>query len=184
MAAIVYLYDKWEERVEREKRELAEKQEQRLRREEQETAKKLVSLAEVEIVERRLLSRRGQAPESDLGAERIFTGRVRNKSTRYELSAIQVELTVKDCVEDDCEIIGQDTSAITLDIPPGQSRDFRETFSFKPTLGKPRGRFVWSHRVVQACSNSGLRTLPCSFGARLLFLASACREYLPIHVLV
>ncbi len=150
IAAVAYLYDKWEERVQREKR-----------REERVAARTRVSLTDVEIVERKLLGGSEPVYDASLGAERIFIGRVRNKSTQYELAAIQVELTVKDCVDDDCEIVGQDTTGIDLEIPPGQSRDFRETFHFRPTLGKPRGRFVWSHRVVQSCSGSGLPTDPC-----------------------
>jgi len=146
VVTIVYLHNKWEERV---------------RRAEREIAKNRVPVSEVEIDERKLLRKSDAAPYSTLGASRALTGRVRNKSTHYELSAIQVELTLKDCVEKDCEIVGQSTETITLEIPPGQSRDFRETFFFKPTLGNPRGRFVWSHRVVQTCSNSGLRTRPC-----------------------
>lgn len=141
VAAGVYLYSKWQM-----------EQREALHREEREAAKKRVALTEVEIVNRRI-----QRPASLYR----FTGRVRNKSTQYELSAIQVELTVRDCVEDDCEIVGQGTRKISLSIPPGQSRDFRATPFFR-LLGNPLGRFVWSHRVVQTCSNSGLQTLPCN----------------------
>ena len=93
IAAGVYLYGKWQERQESVRTAEQERVRSAELKADRETARKLVPLTEVEIVERKLLHESEPAYDTGLGAKRIFVrGRVRNKSTQYELSAIQVEL--------------------------------------------------------------------------------------------
>jgi hypothetical protein len=140
-----YVYGRWQ--LQRHKSDL-------------ERAKRRISVSEVELsqVSGRSASQHG----ADAVAIEVVRGRVKNKSEKYELTSIQVLATVKDCVGSICEVVGQSDKEIVLSIPPRQSRDFRETFRFEPTLNDPQGKFVWSIHLKGACSDSESRYLPCA----------------------
>lgn len=131
-----------------------------LQADERKIAKEQFPVSEIEFVELNLdldeCRRTG-------GRRCVLAGQIMNKSTQYELTAITVVLYIWAEAEVCCR--SQDAAAIDLRIPPDQLQDFRHTFRFQPPLPhleNPRGRLLWRHEIRRTCSNSGLKTLPCS----------------------
>jgi hypothetical protein len=89
-----------------------------------------------------------------IGTRKVFTGRIKNLSTTYTLSAIALELTAYDCpdreITKSCDIIGQADVTAGARVPPGQVRSFEQYVSF---FNMPPARnFQWSYGLerVQA----------------------------------
>lgn len=107
-----------------------------------EIARQRIPLASVEMAHVSLTPHRGAAGRYALAA------RVRNKSSSFTLSGIDVSVMIKDCVKgDSCETTAHQVKHIRLTVPPGESRDIRDAV----VLSSPpvaRGRFAWSHQLV------------------------------------
>lgn len=73
-------------------------------------------------------------------------GRARNLSPQYTISSVEMEITIKDCVQQTCDVIGQTTTDVGLDVPPGQVRGVDNYVSF---MGVPpfRGALQWEYHV-------------------------------------
>src|SRR4051812_31300452 len=65
---------------------------------EQEASKKRISASEVRFDDLRL---------SVNGSTSRLTGNIRNQSPRYPLTSIELEITLRDCVESKCDVVGQ-----------------------------------------------------------------------------
>jgi len=76
-----------------------------------------------------------------------LAGRVRNRSRQYTLTRIELRLTMKDCVDAVCEVVGETIESISLSVPRGQARDMDDYVSFT-ALGAPRGRHTWEYALV------------------------------------
>lgn len=75
-------------------------------------------------------------------------GRVKNNSTTYNLSGLELEISVQDCIEAHCDTVGQATvSPFGLDIPPGQVRGLSESVYFS-NLPERRGTYQWNYHVI------------------------------------
>lgn len=109
---------------------LASEQQQKQKRE---AAKHLVSPQQLQFEEMRLGG-------GDL------VGRVRNAS-RYTVTSMELELTLRDCVDGKCDIVGQTTATLYLDIPPGQVRGVDQTVFFT-NVPAPRGTRQWDYRII------------------------------------
>jgi hypothetical protein len=74
-------------------------------------------------------------------------GRARNNSTRYTTTQAEIQLTLRDCIQENCDVIGQQTETVYLSVPPQQSRGIDQyvLFSSLPTL---RGKLAWDYRVT------------------------------------
>ncbi len=105
-------------------------------RKEEELSKHRIPLSQIDIVDTKLGTGRWSS----------LTGRIRNKSQKYELSQVELQLTVRDCIEENCEVVEETKAGIDKIVPPGQSRDFDEYVSLQ--LGKLRGKFVWSYQIL------------------------------------
>jgi len=81
-----------------------------------------------------------------------ITGKLKNKSAKYSVSEIELRITIKDCVGDNCEIIAQSNESIWLDVPPGQVRFFEEYVSL-PKRGKPTGETKWYYDILSIRAN-------------------------------
>ena len=99
-------------------------------------SKQRISVEQIDLIDLRL----GDTTE-------LF-GRIRNKSPVYTLTRVALELTMHDCVKEDCEIVGKTTENIYVTIPPGQARDFKQGFIHFGTLLKPRGEYKWNYKVL------------------------------------
>lgn len=103
-------------------------------------AKSLIPITEVELSD--LLLKPGS-----LGK---LTGRVKNHSQRYTLRAIGLRIKVKDCTDKNgvlqCDVIGEAEETVSLRIPPGQVRDFKESFYLGSTTAK--GQLKWEFSVL------------------------------------
>jgi len=106
---------------------------------ETEQAKGRIPISQVELVDLRLASSR-------------LTGRARNRSPRYTLSAVTLRIIVRDCVKDQCEIVAQDDRDLWLSVPPGQARDFDTVVSFG-RLATPHGSLGWSYEIIGTRGN-------------------------------
>jgi hypothetical protein len=97
-------------------------------------------------------------------------GRITNLSPRYTLDRAIVKTVMRDCdrvidakdyvaavdagrdpMEPACLVIGESDKSLYVDVPPGQARDFSETFGFSPSIS-PKGRLVWSQSVIGTAS--------------------------------
>ena len=66
-------------------------------------------------------------------------GKIRNKSTQYTLTEVVLQITVFDCRNDDCEIIGQGDELIWIKVPPGQEKkvvEYVHISNMRQPLGK------------------------------------------------
>ncbi len=75
------------------------------------------------------------------------TGRVRNRSPRYTLTGMQLQVVIKDCYQSTCDVVGQaDVPVSGMEIPPAQLRwlDRQVYFSSLPPM---RGSLQWSYKV-------------------------------------
>jgi hypothetical protein len=78
-----------------------------------------------------------------------LVGRVRNKSARYTLSELRLQLTIRDCLTPGaCEIVGESDERIYADVPAGQARDLSEYVHFSG-LQKARGEHAWDYRLTE-----------------------------------
>jgi hypothetical protein len=84
-----------------------------------------------------------------------LSGNVANDSNS-SLTTIYFRITLKDCQDSNCRIIGQGDASASVDVPPQQMRAFSSvavTFNDLPTLGSAKHR-IWSYTIT------GLRTDP------------------------
>ena len=87
-------------------------------------------------------------PRPDAAGRYALAARIRNQSSAFTLSGIDVAVAIKDCVAGDaCETTAQHIQHIRLMVPPGQSRDILDELVL-PEPPTARGRFAWSHRIV------------------------------------
>ena len=101
---------------------------------EDEIARSRISIPEVELVD---LGLRGNE----------LSGKIKNKSAKYTLREMELRVTIEDCVEQDCEIVGQSNESVWVEVPPGQVRYFEEYVSL-PKRGEPRGETRWNYEVL------------------------------------
>lgn len=78
----------------------------------------------------------------------IVSGRISNLSDRFTLEALTIEVTMRDCYNDGCDVIEQQQVDIRLPIPPGQARDFEKVIPASPTA-IPRGQVEWRYEVIE-----------------------------------
>lgn len=110
---------------------------------EEEASKKRIAANEVDLIELRLLPQT-YSPESF-----ELVGRIRNKSARYTLTDLRLRITMKDCLAaNQCETVGESSAWLFQDVPPGQSREIKDSVYFR-NLGKPRGKFEWGYMIEQ-----------------------------------
>lgn len=80
-----------------------------------------------------------------------IVGRVKNNSNQYTLKGVNLKITFRDCPQrdslDGCVVIGEIDEFLSLNIPPGQARDFEESVYLYGDKMKPKGRLVWGYHV-------------------------------------
>ena len=77
----------------------------------------------------------------------VVKGRIHNDSRDFTINTVELQLDLKDCLSENCEIVGQEVTRIFLQIPPRQSRDFETTVFFSSAVdleGSPK----WTFAVV------------------------------------
>jgi hypothetical protein len=75
----------------------------------------------------------------------IVNGRLRNQSKDLTINRIVLQVTLKDCVAESCQVIGQEDRRIFIKVPPDQSRDFEVTVPFTSMVdlrGMPQWQFL------------------------------------------
>ena len=77
----------------------------------------------------------------------VVSGRILNHSPVDPLHHVKFEVTVKDCEDGVCQVVAQEKGRISLEVPPGQARDFQVSVPFSTTL-KLQGQSEWEYRVV------------------------------------
>ena len=75
--------------------------------------------------------------------------RVRNKSRQYTLTEIALQITMLDCVNDDCDVLGRRDELIWIEVPPGQERDVVEYVHISNTR-QPSGKISWQYKILYA----------------------------------
>ena len=80
-----------------------------------------------------------------------LTGRITNKSEKYRVDGISVQVRLSDCrsVGDaDCEYIGDQLAHVQVTVPPQQTRSLVATFYFGKEHRKPKGSLAWRHEIT------------------------------------
>jgi hypothetical protein len=79
-----------------------------------------------------------------------ISGRMTNKSAKYTLTDAQLLITAQDCDGEppNCTTIGEASTFLLNDVPPGQARDFSSSVFFSSPL-HPRGQFRWYYTVKE-----------------------------------
>ena len=72
----------------------------------------------------------------------VVNGRIRNRSEDITTKMILLQITLKDCIDQPCQIVGQKDRRIFLEVPPGQSRDFAATIPFTSVVNL-KGEAEW-----------------------------------------
>lgn len=86
------------------------------------------------------------------GAYYKISGKVKNNSQSATFSEADIKITIFDCPRPDsmanCETIGQTTTSVRAETPPGQTRAFENGYvDFK---NKPQPRFFrWNYEIGQ-----------------------------------
>jgi hypothetical protein len=77
----------------------------------------------------------------------VINGRLQNRDLDHSILSIRLRVTLEDCHDSLCEIIGQEEADLPLEVPPDQSRDFRLTipFSSVPVL---TGESNWKFEIL------------------------------------
>ncbi len=110
---------------------------------EEEAAKKRITASEIDLIDLHLL------PHSYSNESFEISCRIRNKSSRYTLTDMRLRVTLKDCIDaKKCETVGDSTAWVFATVPPGQSRELRDSMYFS-NLGRPSGKFEWDYSIEQ-----------------------------------
>jgi hypothetical protein len=74
-----------------------------------------------------------------------ITGRLRNNS-KYPVQSVELHLLFQDCPANGaCETIGTSDEDVSVDVPPGQSRDFDSYVSGNRMSAK--GKLTWNYSI-------------------------------------
>jgi hypothetical protein len=69
------------------------------------------------------------------------------------LSSFDLQLTIRDCAPSgQCEVVGQTSTSVYANVPPGQSRDVSDYVFFSPRP-RIRGRMEWSYGIDATYGN-------------------------------
>ena len=100
--------------------------------------KNFIQLAEVEVTDLQL--------KSDYSMK--LSGKAKNKSSKYALSKISFKLIFTDCLNKKCDIVGEPTETVYLNVPSGQTRYFEDSV-YLSNMGEPNGERAWSYQVME-----------------------------------
>ncbi|WP_342348695.1 hypothetical protein [uncultured Nitrospira sp.] len=78
----------------------------------------------------------------------VITGRLENVAQIFTINSVTIQATIEDCHVTECEIVGQESAEISLEIPPTQARDFSLTMPF-PTIPKIIGEATWRYAILK-----------------------------------
>ena len=78
----------------------------------------------------------------------VVNGRLRNQSEDLTINMIVLQVTLKDCMADSCQVVGQEDRRIFLQVPPTQFRDFEVTVPFSSMVDL-RGSPEWQFGVMK-----------------------------------
>lgn len=111
-------------------------------------ARSLVSVEQIAIDDLMLAP-----PVSGYGSYRI-SGRLKNGSAKHTVTQFTIRVRLKDCqnptLDDDanCIVVGEKPSTVYLEVPPGQVRNFDQTFVVYPNPVF-RGQSAWTVKIVE-----------------------------------
>jgi len=102
-------------------------------------SKSRISLSEVQFDDLRLAIN---------GTNSRLTGTIRNNSSKYTLFDAELLITVKDCVQGKCDVVGQDSVNLwgLGTIPPGQIRAIDQSVYFS-SMPPRRGDYEWTYQI-------------------------------------
>ena len=78
----------------------------------------------------------------------VVAGRLQNLAKDYTILSIQLQATIKDCHNGDCEVVGQEEVSLPIEVPSNQSRDFSVTIPFS-VIPKTIGESAWEYKIVK-----------------------------------
>jgi len=84
-------------------------------------------------------------------SSRQLTGRIKNNSKKYALRGLGLRIVLEDCEmldkQTSCTVVAETTNNLSINVPPGQARDFSEGIY---GLGSPiaKRNMVWRYEVT------------------------------------
>lgn len=76
-----------------------------------------------------------------------LSGRAHNLSKDFDISKIEMTITIRDCASEECPIIGQQSEGIYQDIPAGQARDFDKQITILGVNSDEPDALKWEHAI-------------------------------------
>jgi len=108
---------------------------------EEQKSKTLISAAQVELRDMGVITRTGI---------KYIKGSVKNLSPSHALKTFTLRVRAHDCpgekIDDACEIVGESTEEVKIEVPAGQVRAVERTVRF--TNLPPARTLVWSYEVL------------------------------------
>jgi len=108
---------------------------------EEQKSKTLITTAQVELRDMGVITRTGI---------KYITGSVKNLSPSHALKTFTLRVRAHDCpgekIEDACEIVGESSEEVKIEVPAGQVRAVERTVRF--TNLPPARTLVWSYEVM------------------------------------
>jgi hypothetical protein len=77
------------------------------------------------------------------------TGTVTNNSA-YTLSDFRMKVTIRDCADESCVVIGEEEVFLWVTVPPAQMRSFKGEV-FLRDMPRPK-KMSWSYQIVQTAA--------------------------------
>ncbi len=112
--------------------------------EEEEASKTRIKTNDIELSDFKLIN------QNESGVFKLM-GRIKNKSTKYNLREIKLKATMNEISQGQKnEIIGEAIADIVCDVPPMQSRYIEENISFNGLINvKGTHSLVWQYYVLE-----------------------------------
>ena len=105
-------------------------------------SKSRVKANEVELSDLRL-------DRPQYGSSYQLTGRVRNRSERFEIGSLRLRVVLQDCLgANDCSIVGDTIAWVFVSVPPGQTRAIDDSVHFSD-VPPFRGNFAWRYELAE-----------------------------------
>ena len=105
-----------------------------------EVSKHLIPISDVQLEDLQLIP-------SYSSEDYRLKARIHNNSKSYSVTGAEVQLTMKDCAINSCEIVGQTTASLWEMVPPSQTRGV-DVYVYFLAVPPARGKYQWDYRIA------------------------------------
>jgi hypothetical protein len=76
-----------------------------------------------------------------------LTGKIKNKSSKYTLTYLVVDIIIKDCPDGNCDSAAEAEETIQITIPPGKTASMEQDVHFR-SMKKLSPSWSWYYKIV------------------------------------